>query len=266
MKKIGLIVFLTLLVFGSVLAINFFNGCERTKPLKIALSKGKGSEHYEAYSAWFGKFESNAQYVDLYHMPLSKALKELESCSGLVLTGGPDVSPYRYGKGDEIEKCEVDLKRDSLEFALIKKALELKIPILGICRGCQILNVAFGGSLIPDIPSDYQSEILHRMDNPDSCFHGVRLNKNTGFYSITKIDSGFVNSNHHQAIAQLASGFRSTAAATDGIIEAIEWKDAHNSQTVFAVQWHPERMDTSSAFSAPIARYFLSKVKFFHNN
>ncbi len=258
--------FLTFLIFASVIYLNFISGCESQKPLKIALSKGKGSEHYDNYSKWLKANQPNVECIDLYHIPLAQALKELENCGGLVLTGGPDVHPFKYGKADDSGRCEVDLKRDTLEFQLIRKAMELKIPILGVCRGQQILNVAFGGSLIVDIPEDYQSTVMHRMDNPDSCNHRINLIKNSNLFNACKSLSGMVNSNHHQAISQIADIFKVSARTEDGIIESVEWKDTTGKPFLMAVQWHPERMAPESSFSSPIAKVFLENVKKFVSN
>lgn len=263
MGKYKYIIFLTFLIFASVIMLNIFPSCESKKQIKIALSKGKGSEHYLRYAEWLRKFDSNLEFVDLYHIPLDSAVILLEQCSGLLVTGGPDVSPDRYGRPEAIDICEVDLKRDSLEFLIINKAIEKKIPILGVCRGQQILNVAMGGSLVPDIPSEFSSDIAHRMENPDSCKHTVNINKGTILQNISGIKSGEVNSNHHQAVAQIGSKFRISAFTPDGIIEAIELRDTNSVPSIIAVQWHPERMDTANPLSGAIAKYFLYKI---HSN
>jgi len=243
--------------------LNIITGCETKKTLKIALSKGTGSEHYQNYSRWLKSNNNHVECVDLYSLSLDKALMELGTCCGLVLTGGPDVHPFKYGKGEDAERCEIDLRRDTLEFQLIKKAGELKIPILGICRGQQILNVAYGGSLVVDIPTDYSTQVSHRMENADSCFHNIKVEKNSSLYKICNVQSGLVNSNHHQAVSQIAAIFKPIAKADDGIIESIEWRDSAGKPFLLAVQWHPERMNNDKLFSMPIAKLFLEKAKIY---
>ncbi len=114
-----------------------------------------------------------------------KLLKILQDCDGLLLSGGPDLHPVYFGKQADSSRCDIDLVRDTLELALIKEAMSMNLPILGICRGEQILNVALGGSLIIDIPSDYQNAITHQTPNPDSCFHPVKVVEGTFLHTLT---------------------------------------------------------------------------------
>jgi len=242
-----------------VLFCLILNSC---KPdIKVALSKGSGSEHYENYEKWLSEINSEIVYIDLYHIPFEEAIEILKECSGIVLTGGPDVHPERYGMAFDSARCEIDLKRDTLEFELIKLAHELKLPLLAICRGEQILNVAMGGSLIVDIPMDYDTIITHRCEDSQNCFHDVMLVENTLLSKLCGISIGEVNSNHHQGVSQLAYVFIASAYSQDGLIEAYEWKDKENNSFLIAVQWHPERMDWNSSLSYPIGRKFLDEVE-----
>ncbi|MFH1052645.1 MAG: gamma-glutamyl-gamma-aminobutyrate hydrolase family protein [bacterium] len=257
-KKITLI-FLTIGILLSCLLTSCF------KPdIKVALSKGKGSEHYENYEKWLMELNSDIEYIDLYHIDRDEALKILRDCSGIVLTGGPDVHPEKYGKGYDTARCEIDLKRDSLEFEIIKLARELNLPMLAICRGEQILNVAYGGSLIVDIPSDFDSLVTHRCEDPKNCFHKVMVVGNTLLSELCGISYGEVNSNHHQGVNRLAEVFVASAYARDGLIEAYEWKDKKNNPFLLAVQWHPERMDTANQLSNPIGKKFIQEVYKFY--
>jgi putative glutamine amidotransferase len=153
--------------------------------------------------------------------------------------------------------------RDTLEFALIKKAMLLELPVLGICRGEQILNVAFGGSLIVDIPEDYDAKHLHRCDDPAECFHPVEIVNGSNLFRLTRLKKGMVNTNHHQAIDELADEFAKTAVSPGGIIEAIEWKDAIGEPFLIAVQWHPERMEQDNPLSYKIGEAFIKEAKEF---
>lgn len=243
-----------------VITLIFLSSCDFGKDIKIALTKGKGSEHYEKYEKWLSQFDEDIEFVDLYHVSKEDAIKILKECSGIVLTGGPDVDPENYGKAGDSSRCEIDLKRDSLEFEAIKVAYGMKLPMLAICRGEQILNVAFGGSLVVDIPSDFDSKITHRCDDPNTCFHDIYVIPGSQLSHITRANEGQVNSNHHQAVDEIAPVFMATAFSKDGLIEAYEWRDPKNKPFLVAVQWHPERL-VNSELSNPIGKRFISEVK-----
>jgi putative glutamine amidotransferase len=146
----------------------------------------------------------------------------------------------------------------------LRQAAELGLPVLGICRGLQILNVAYGGSLVVDTPSEKHSQVLHSCENRNSCLHEVQLQKGTLLYEIVEVTEGSVNSSHHQAIWKIAPGMTATAHAPDGIIEAIEREDRGAYPYLMAVQWHPERMDVSSPMSGKIGLSFLKAAKEYH--
>lgn len=148
-----------------------------------------------------------------------------ERFDGLLLSGGGDISSDLFGAKPH-ESCSApDLRRDSEEFALISAFCAKRKPILGICRGIQVLNVFFGGDLIQDIPS-HKSQTHTVKLMPDSFLNSVYGNEIT------------VNSYHHQAIGRLACGLSAIAYSSDGVIEAV----IHNSLPILGIQWHPERM------------------------
>lgn len=247
-------------IFLILLFLIILSACTEQRVIKIALSKGKGSSSYEKYTLWLKSINENIECIDLYYLDLDSALKVLAECDGLLLTGGPDVHPGRYNKLSDTNRCEIDEIRDTLEFALISEALNKKMPILGICRGQQILNVALGGTLIVDIPEDVGSDIIHRCDNPDSCFHKIKIIKNTLLHQLVNLDEGFVNTNHHQAIGLISKELIATSSTDDGIVESVEWKERVNKPFLMAVQWHPERMDRNSTLSLAIGEAFLDNV------
>lgn len=234
------------------------------KKIYIALSKGKGNESYERYSKWLSSYDSSIVFKDLYYLDLKDAILCLDSCSGLILTGGPDVHPFYYNKDWDTLRCEMDLKRDTLEFELIKRAMSLKIPILGICRGQQILNIGLGGSLYVDIPQDYGTKVEHRCQNPDTCFHSIHILRGSLLYQICGVENGTVNTNHHQGIELLSDQFIVSAISPDSFPEAIEWKNPKGKPFLLAVQWHPERMNQDNPLSNKIALRFLEEVKKAH--
>ena len=261
MSKINLKLSIILLIISISL---FLTSCDIFgKDVKIALSKGGKHKGYEKYEEWLNKIDDNVDCIDLYDLSLNEALEKLEHCDGLLLTGGPDVHPARYGKGWDTLRCEIDRRRDSLEFMLIKKALEKKIPILAICRGEQILNVSLGGSLIVDIPQDYDTLVVHRCANPDTCFHEVKVLEGSLLHKLTGTSIAKVNSNHHQAVDKIADGLLVTARTKDGLIEAYEWEKPEGKPFMMAVQWHPEKLDLGSPMSKPIGSYFIEQSKLF---
>ncbi len=164
--------------------------------------------------------------------------KSVERIDGLVMTGGQDVNPSLYGEKIH-EKCgSISDERDNFEMILLEEASKQNMPMLGICRGLQIINVFFGGTLYQDLPLEYPSEIEHRMKAPNNREeHKVKVEKDTILYSLMGEEIG-VNSCHHQGIKKLGNMLKSSAFAYDGLIEAFENKE----KNIIAVQWHPERL------------------------
>lgn len=239
--------------------------CSQKPSITIAISKASGSKNYELYSKWLKSTDDNISVVDLYGLSYDEAIKELEKCDGLVLSGGPDVHPVFFNKSFDTARCSIENYRDTLEFELIKKSELMKIPVLAICRGAQIINVAYGGDLIIDIPEDTKSAIKHQISNEDA-FHEISISEGSILHKISGSLTGLVNSNHHQSVDRLSNKYVIVAKSNDGIIEAFENKDKLLPYFM-AVQWHPERLETNSKFSRPIAESFLKEViANFHNN
>lgn len=166
----------------------------------------------------------------------------LDQVSGLVLTGGGDFPTELYGASPHPAVQRIIPERDNFEFALARSALARTIPILGICRGMQILNVVAGGTIYPHTLDELTNAIDHRDGTPlDQTVHEVHLERDTQLWRLCgKQSSSFrVNSGHHQAIKRLASEFVVSARAHDEVIEAIE---APGRPFVIGVQWHPECM------------------------
>ena len=234
------------------------------EPLTIGISKALPVEYYGNYASWLKTSDSSIICIDLYHIPVDSALVLLNGCSGLLISGGPDVFPGKYGQAIDTIKCgTIDLHRDSLEWALIGAAKNMEMPVLGICRGLQIFNIYHDGSLFPDLPTDFDTSVIHRCENKYECYHDLRVLKQSGLFKITQLNKGVINSNHHQGINRLGTGLKAIAHTNDGLIEAIEYEDAENMPFFLGVQWHPERMDIDNPFSLPIATYFLQEAKLF---
>jgi putative glutamine amidotransferase len=172
-------------------------------------------------------------------------------CTGILFTGGGDVAPERYGEDSHPAVKGVDPVRDAFEIELAKLAIAANVPILGICRGLQVLNVAAGGSLIQDIPSQVTGAAEHTVPTPLYGFaHEVWVTRGTRLASvmdsvIERGDTLEVNSRHHQGVARLGEGFDVSATAPDGVIEAIERPTA---RFCVAVQWHPENFWRTGEF------------------
>ncbi|HET9384025.1 MAG TPA: gamma-glutamyl-gamma-aminobutyrate hydrolase family protein [Gemmatimonadales bacterium] len=173
-----------------------------------------------------------------------RASAALASVRGLVLTGGEDVGPERYGAKPHEKLGPVDRVRDAAELALIAAALERRLPLLAICRGIQILNVALGGTLYQDLDSERPGPIAHQ-DEAGS--HTVRIESGSRLERTLGTRAATVNSRHHQAIRDLAPGLKAVAWADDGVIEAVEPIDA-GAPWMAAVQWHPENLTERALF------------------
>lgn len=159
----------------------------------------------------------------------------------LILTGGGDIDPERFHREPLPALGDVDPLRDEFEFKLISRALERKIPVLGICRGMQVLVAATGGTLIQDIESEVDKPLQHRQKAPPwAGSHRIEVFENTCLYSILQCKEIKVNSFHHQAVLDAGPYFRVSARTSDGIIEAVESRNGD--VFVLGVQWHPELM------------------------
>lgn len=166
-----------------------------------------------------------------------------EASDGVLLSGGGDVDPARYGEPRHETTDDVDPERDAVEIALTQWALQDDKPLFAICRGIQVLNVALGGSLIQDLPSQWGNAVHHN-GNYDGLkrhevAHEVRVEPNTRIAQIVGSGSLGVNSFHHQALKRIAAGLVVTSRADDGIVESVEVPDR---RYFVGVQWHPEEM------------------------
>ena len=168
----------------------------------------------------------------------------LDELDGLLLSGGSDLDPGYYGEEPVPELGVTMPERDAFEMALLEHALRRQIPIFGICRGMQMLNVALGGTLYQDLPSQMDHMVLlgHRQETPKwQPTHEVEVDGGSKVAEILGTDELKVNSYHHQAIKDLASGLVAAARSPDGVIEAVESSDL-SERWLIGVQWHAEAM------------------------
>jgi len=238
------------------LAFVILSGCVTNTKVQIALSRSSKN-----YIEWLKRYDSTLILIDLDSLTIPVALKTLKSCSGLLLTGGEDVYPGWYGKESDTSGCtDMNRSRDSLEMALIAKALEMKMPVFGICRGHQILNVYLGGKNIIDIPRNFDTSVTHQCTDYLHCFHEVYIAPQSQLFMISQCDSAEVTSNHHQGIDFLATLLMASATSGDKLIEAIEWANPEGKSFLMAVQWHPERMEKTNPLSGPLASEFIRHI------
>lgn len=177
----------------------------------------------------------------------------MEDLDGLILSGGADVSPRTYQENPLKEAWEGDAVRDAYEIALVSSALERRLPLLGLCRGIQLLNVALGGNLWQDIPSQVEGALEHRdWSRYDELGHHVRVAAGSWLSGIYDGQTELrVNSVHHQALRRIAPGLEIVAQAPDGLVEAVEGID--EARWCVGLQWHPEWLEHARVTTDPVA-------------
>jgi putative glutamine amidotransferase len=182
---------------------------------------------------------------------------------GVLLTGGGDIDPVLYGEERHPSVDDAEPGRDEFEIDLARRATSADLPVLAICRGAQVLNVATGGSLVQDIPSSIESDLPHTVQEPKNAIaHTVRVAAGSRLREAlgATLDEALtcrVNSRHHQSVDRLGSGLIATATAEDGVIEAIEAADA---RFCVGVQWHPENFWKTGEF-APLFTAFVAAAR-----
>lgn len=188
----------------------------------------------------------------------ARAMGTLEGIDALLLTGGEDLDPSWYGASPSPALGDVDRERDLFELALFAAGRQRGMPILGICRGIQLINVALGGTLWQDLPGERPSEIEHdRRDARSVRTHGISVEAGSRAAAALGRTMMDVNSFHHQGIRELAQPLRASGWAKDGLIEAVE--GASEEPWLLAVQWHPEEMFSDD--SAPERGLFRALVE-----
>lgn len=183
----------------------------------------------------------------------------VDRCDGILLTGGPDVSPVRYGE-EILPACgQIIPERDEMEELLFQAALAAGKPVLGICRGVQAMNVALGGTLWQDLPSQYGQTILHSQAKPyDRPWHTVSVVPETPLASLLGKEEIAVTSRHHQAIKELAGPLQAMAYGPDRLVEAV-WMP--EKRFVWGVQWHPESIYQTSEASQKLFAAFVEACR-----
>ena len=226
MKKIGILLFAVLcaaLSFAKPVVVGLVDIC-RTNTLC-----GVGSEYADAVFA-----AGAVPYVLPATTNAASISALLDHVDMVLFCGGEDFEPSRYGETNHVNLGKVNLRRDAWEFAISEEAIRRRLPLLGICRGCQFLNIRFGGTLWQDLPSEKAGAKIHRLKDE----HKITVMSDTCLSKLIGAESASVNSRHHQAVKDLARGFRISAVSPDGVIEAIEGTD----YPAVGVQFHPESL------------------------
>ena len=183
----------------------------------------------------------------------------VELCDGFLFSGGVDIEPRRFGEETHDTCGVIQLRRDELEFAIFDRALAKKKPMMAICRGIQLVNVALGGSLYQDIPTEIPSEIAHRQKEARHVpSHSVNVISDTPLAALVGKEKMVANSFHHQAIKTLGNGLCPMAKADDGIIEAVYYT---GDTFIRGYQWHPERIYTLDEDNKKLFDEFIDYIK-----
>ena len=193
-------------------------------------------------------------------LPPLVAHDDLVSCAGrvdaLLLSGGGDVHPSLFGEQPHWKLGEFDPERDDFEIGMLRLMIDLGKPVLGICRGIQVINVALGGTLYQDLASEQPQSLQHQQEAPRRYpAHFVTVRQGSRLSTILGTSRLQVNSLHHQAVRDVAPGLQATAWADDGVIEGLE---ASGHPFLLGVQWHPEGMWEHDQAAASLFRALVS--------
>jgi putative glutamine amidotransferase len=228
--------------------------------MRIGITDCLREDKLQQYLDWIRKVDSNVEFVKL-----SCAIGNIDAISdvdGLLLTGGGDVDPDFYDCAHLWGQAkDINIKRDEFEFEIIKRSLGADLPILGVCRGMQVMNVALGGSLYVDLKSNGFND--HSISINGGLKHAVTIEPNSLLSGLAGALNQEVNSYHHQAVDKLGKGLTPTAESPDGVIEAAEWSSKEGMSFLLLVQWHPERtIGDNDLFSNNLARIFLREIEY----
>jgi putative glutamine amidotransferase len=189
----------------------------------------------------------------------------IEFIDGLMLVGGEDVNPGLYGSERSGNTGETFIRRDYFEREMVFKAVSRKIPILGICRGHQMLNAIFGGSLYQDLSERDEPTLNHRQTEARdfSNTHEIEIVPDSRLANVLKMEKIAVNSAHHQIVNRIPEGLRPVALAPDGVVEALEGTDEG---FILSVQWHPEAMSNDESSLAIFAEFIRATSRYREEN
>lgn len=214
---------------------------------------------FDYYVNWINR----SPLVEVVKLGYRENKNRISECQGIVLSGGEDVHPRFYDKPEYLKYCMADYmdeRRDDFELEVIRYTQEQSLPLLGICRGLQITNVYFGGTLIPDIPSFGRFD--HRRKDGLTRHHALQVDPDSLLKQMVTTSIGDVNSLHHQSADRVGQNLVANAISPDGIIEGLERIQQDGKPWLMLVQWHPEAMvDPESCFTKNIRENFLQAAK-----
>lgn len=228
------------------------------KRIGISFSK----TNFQYYWNWFSP-EDLKDDIELIELSFQKNnVADICRCDGFVLTGGVDIDPAFYNRQSDYDNKpgSFEPERDKYEEKIFRYSQTFNLPLLGICRGLQLVNVLQGGTLIDDLSSLNEK---HKKEDTTDKEHTIKINENSLLNEIVKVNEGEVNSAHHQAIDTLGNELMINSQADDGTVEGIEWQDKAGKPFMLCVQWHPERMFQyqDSPLSKNIRKRFIEEIK-----
>ena len=231
-------------------SILFLFSCQKQETKTIILSKAS-----ENYVKWIEK--EHIIILDAYTIKNTDSILKL--ADGIILTGGEDINPLQYNDTTNIKVCgDINYQRDTLERKLFDFAMEHKIPLIGVCRGMQMMNVASGGTLYGDIPTEIGTEVIHR--NNGEVNHEIVLVDTCSFIFPLETDTIMVNSWHHQGLKIMPNHLRVIARSFDGLPEAVVMDKSHH-PFMIAVQFHPERLGKENEIHTTMKNSFHKAIK-----
>jgi putative glutamine amidotransferase len=229
--------------------------------LKIGLTYTGTDEKHNNYVQWL----KGSDAIDIIKLSAeednAKIVNELDA---VVFSGGVDAHPSAYGSNSTDypnAPAQFNTARDGFETDVFNRCTALQLPILGICRGMQLINCLLGGNLIQDLGA---ANSIHRNEGADK-LHQVNLVAGSLLQQCTQVAGGTINSAHHQCVNQTGKGLLVNAVSADGVIEGYEWKEKEGKPFLLAVQWHPERMYKMQLENSPLSKnirdYFIQAVQ-----
>ena len=233
-----------------ILIITIFYSCQKKELKTIILSKAS-----ENYVKWM---ENDSTIIlDAYTIKNTDSILAL--ADGIILTGGEDINPLEYNDTINLAVCgEINYQRDTLERKLFDFAFENKIPLIGVCRGMQMMNVASGGSLYGDIPTEIGTKVIHR--NNGEVKHEIYLADTCSLIFPLAIDTIMVNSWHHQGLKTIPNHLRVIARSFDGLTEAVVM-DKLVHPFMIGVQFHPERLGKENVIHQTMKSSFYNEIR-----